>query len=246
MPQQNDKYGQLPVWQQNAVQDSWAVKQFQDLGSKYGLGDKPLQTAMNSAKQNNVPLWWLAHVINRESRFDPTAKNSTTSAGGLGQLTNATAQQYHVGDKYDPIQAIQGVGSYLGDLNKQFPNNFEAVNSAYLLGAKGYKDYLNGGSPTGAEQLPSVIKYLQDNNLTQQETPQQIMTDYSVAHGGVDNNLYTSGLMEDPFHQMQDPVLQSEENTQYLNNMFKNNKIKQGALSQQRNNIINGGVNEEN
>jgi hypothetical protein len=50
------------------------------------------------AKKLNVPAEWLFNLLRFESGFDPAAKNPRSSARGLIQFTNSTAQNFGFDD----------------------------------------------------------------------------------------------------------------------------------------------------
>jgi hypothetical protein len=61
----------------------------------------------------------------------------------------------------DPIQSIMGTAKYLSYLRGQgVPNSLPELTKAYILGPTGYKQLANGGSPTGANQIPGAMNFL--------------------------------------------------------------------------------------
>ena len=69
----------------------------------------------------------LANLFATESSFNPSATNPNSSATGIGQFINSTAQEYGV----DPLNAessIYGTAAYLNDLGVQ-SNPAQAISS---------------------------------------------------------------------------------------------------------------------
>ncbi len=61
----------------------------------------------------------LLGIAQVESNFNPAAQNPRSSAGGLFQFTNGTAQQYGLADRFDPTQAADAAARLARD-NSQF------------------------------------------------------------------------------------------------------------------------------
>lgn len=90
-----------------------------------------LQMANDAAAKHGVPVAVLAGLIQTESNWNPSAKNPTSSATGLGQFIKATAKQYKV-DVTDPASSIDGAARYLRDLHRKFGD--------WSLAVRGYHD----------------------------------------------------------------------------------------------------------
>jgi hypothetical protein len=79
-----------------------------------------------AATKNGLDPAILAALIQKESSFNPSAKNPTSSAAGLTQLLSGTAKDLGVTNPYDPAQSISGGAQYL----KQLLDRFGNINSA--------------------------------------------------------------------------------------------------------------------
>jgi soluble lytic murein transglycosylase-like protein len=76
----------------------------------------------------------VAAVIEKESRFDPRARNPHSGALGLMQLTPSTAHALGVKDPLDPAQAIAGGCRYLRQLLQRFGGDLRLALAAYNAG----------------------------------------------------------------------------------------------------------------
>jgi hypothetical protein len=81
-------------------------------------------------------------MIERESSWNPLAKNPHSTASGLGQLLRGTAADMHVGNVFDPYQNLEGSASYLAQLLNQSGNYANAL-AAYGEGPSYAADILN-------------------------------------------------------------------------------------------------------
>jgi SLT domain-containing protein len=76
---------------------------------------------MSAAVKMGLPKEWtplLSEIVKRESSFDPTAKNPTSSAYGYGQFVKKTRAQYEKssGLNYDnPVHQLVMMGQYVKD-----------------------------------------------------------------------------------------------------------------------------------
>lgn len=81
-------------------------------------------------------------MIEKESSWNPLAKNPHSTASGLGQLLRGTAADMHVGNVFDPYQNLEGSASYLAKLLNQSGNYANAL-AAYGEGPSYAADILN-------------------------------------------------------------------------------------------------------
>lgn len=72
-------------------------------------------------------------VISAESHGDPSAI-SRAGAAGLMQLMPATALQYRVVNRFDPVQSVDGGTQYLHDLLQRYRGNLKLAVAAYNAG----------------------------------------------------------------------------------------------------------------
>lgn len=66
-------------------------------------------------KQYNLPSGYLARTAQIESAGDPNAKNPNSSAGGLFQFIDSTAQQYGLADRFDPAASADAAARLARD-----------------------------------------------------------------------------------------------------------------------------------
>ena len=104
----------------------------------------------------------LMGVIDKESTFNPTAKNpkpGSTSAG-MGGFTDAAAKQYGITDRTDPTQNINATASYLADnlakVREAHPNMSPDEQTALAA------TMFNQGPNTAYNKLQSNIGYGND------------------------------------------------------------------------------------
>ena len=72
-----------------------------------------------AAARYGVPLSAMLKTASIESKFNPKAKNPTSSAGGLYQQIDENAAQYGVRDRFDPAQSADGAARFMRD-NKAY------------------------------------------------------------------------------------------------------------------------------
>ena len=79
----------------------------------------------NAAIKHGVPVSAMVNTAGIESNFNPSAKNPNSSAGGLYQFIDSTAKNYHLANKFDPVQSADAAARLMKD------------NSTYLFKALG-------------------------------------------------------------------------------------------------------------
>lgn len=71
--------------------------------------------ATAAANQYGVPPTFFNQLIQDESGFNPNAQNPSSSAGGIAQFIDSTANSFGI-NKFDPAQALPAAASYLSSL----------------------------------------------------------------------------------------------------------------------------------
>lgn len=69
--------------------------------------------------EHGLPAGYLSRTAQIESAMNPNAKNPKSSAGGLFQFINSTAQQYGLINRYDPTQATDAASRLAADNARQ-------------------------------------------------------------------------------------------------------------------------------
>ncbi len=92
-------------------------------------------------------------VIQVESGFDPNAV-SRKGAAGLMQLMRDTATRYHVRDRFDPRQNINGGVHHLRQLLDRFNGELSLVLAAYNAGSGAVERY------QGVPPFPETRRYI--------------------------------------------------------------------------------------
>ncbi len=105
------------------------------------------------AQKYDLPPKLIHSIIKAESNYNPYAVSSK-GAAGLMQLMPATAEQYGVKDRFDPIENIEGGSKYLKDLIKIYDQNLELILAAYNAGQEAIKKY------EGIPPYPETINYI--------------------------------------------------------------------------------------
>lgn len=106
------------------------------------------------AQKYDLPAKLIHSIIKAESNYNPYAVSSK-GAAGLMQLMPATAEQYGVKDRFDPIENIEGGTKYLKDLIKIYDQNLELILAAYNAGQEAIKKY------KGIPPYPETINYIE-------------------------------------------------------------------------------------
>ena len=110
-----------------------AVKQEAPLG-KLTSGDLAIDKMITEAgAKYGVDPKLIYFVIRQESQFKPKAR-SGKDAQGLMQIISATAERFHVENRYDPEQNIDGGVRYLKWLLKRFDGNVKLALAGYNAG----------------------------------------------------------------------------------------------------------------
>jgi hypothetical protein len=94
------------------------------------------------AAENALPVEFFARVIWQESRFNAQAV-SRKGAQGIAQFMPTTADDRGLADPFDPVAALRGAASYLGDLKKQF-GNLGLAAAGYNAGPGRVSGWLDG------------------------------------------------------------------------------------------------------
>lgn len=85
--------------------------------------------AADAARRNGVPVNAFLWQIGAESGWDPKAQNPKSSAGGIAQFIDTTAQHFGI-NKWDPKQALDAAAKYDAQLYKQ-TGDWETVMERY-------------------------------------------------------------------------------------------------------------------
>jgi soluble lytic murein transglycosylase-like protein len=109
------------------------------------------------ARDHHLSAPLLAAVAAAESAFDPRAL-SPKGAAGLMQLMPATALRFKVGNRYSPIQSLNGGAAYLRWLSDRYGNDLSLVLAAYNAGEQAVG--LADGVPPYAETQAYVQRVL--------------------------------------------------------------------------------------
>lgn len=110
------------------------------------LGRKDWADAIEKSAQmtgGKVQPYEIFTTISRESGFNPNARSKTSSATGLGQFVNKTAEGLGI-DPTDPQQSIYGIGKYLSAIKQGGISDPAEAQKAYMLGEQGYRNWKNG------------------------------------------------------------------------------------------------------
>lgn len=167
----------LPPNMRDELLNTRALRKVREAQEKYGVqGDAWVNAIRDASGQNGLQPWQTAATIERESRWNPMAKARGSTATGLGQIVRDTA--HHLGvDPTNPIESIYGVARYLKEVKNQIKSDdFKEITKAYVLGAGGYNQYQRTGQARGAEQIPSVEKFLATSDLVDPISSQPSMT----------------------------------------------------------------------
>jgi hypothetical protein len=134
-PDMRAKFPDVQKQIMDAAQLAMAQKQQQQmqqqLGGIFGGGGDPAaaapsqampqpnpaiaQVIQTAAQRHGVDPNALMTIAQIESNFDPAAKNPKSSAGGLFQMLDATAQQYGLQNKNDPMQSADAAARLMKD-----------------------------------------------------------------------------------------------------------------------------------
>jgi soluble lytic murein transglycosylase-like protein len=110
-----------------------------------------------AARDHRLSASLLAAVAAAESAFDPRAL-SPKGAAGLMQLMPATALRFKVGNRYSPVQSLNGGAAYLRWLSDRYGNDLKLVLAAYNAGEQAVG--LADGVPPYAETQAYVQRVL--------------------------------------------------------------------------------------
>jgi hypothetical protein len=107
------------------------------------------------ARDNGVPIHFLARLIWKESLFDPDAV-SPRGAEGIAQFMPGTAKLRGLADPFEPKSAIGASAAYLADL-KASVGNWGAAAAAYNAGEDRYQRWLDGETSLPLETEDYVL-----------------------------------------------------------------------------------------
>ena len=118
---------------------------------------------LSACDKYGVDPYLVKAVIKAESNFNPNAV-STKNAQGLMQITPPTAEDYKVGDTFDPSSNIDGGVKILRDLINKFNGNVELALAAYNAGQNAVIKYGNNIPPYPETQqyVKRVLGYYSD------------------------------------------------------------------------------------
>jgi len=102
---------------------------------------------------NNLPAGTLTAVEWAESRGNPRAQ-SPAGAQGLFQIMPSTARDLGI-NPWDPRQALEGAGSYLGQLMKQFGGDLAKALAAYNEGPGALQQQIGAWGKDWVQHLPA-------------------------------------------------------------------------------------------
>jgi hypothetical protein len=134
----------------------------------YNPSNPFIKTMQDAAKEHGVPYDVLHGILKTESNFDPKAKNSKSSATGMGQIIDSTGMMLGVQDRNNPTDSIYGAAKYLRQ-NYDKIGNWPGAIAAYEQGpghvaqsgiTNGkYVDtvHKNAGNPTGTYGDDSAV-----------------------------------------------------------------------------------------
>jgi hypothetical protein len=122
----------------SVMSDGWSSK-----GASNGVTPNQAKAmAYEAATRHGLDPAVFMGMIEKESSWNPLAKNPHSTASGLGQLLRGTAADMHVGNVFDPYQNLEGSASYLAKLLNQSGNYANAL-AAYGEGPSYAADILN-------------------------------------------------------------------------------------------------------
>lgn len=217
----------LPMAENESLRNVSAAQKFKQMGDKNGgQGQQWLQAAQHASQSSGTPLWWIASTIDRENaNWQPALKANGSSATGLGMMIKSTAHSMGVNPE-DPISSIYGVANLLGQLKQQVgTNDFGEVTHAYILGPTGYNRYVQTGSATGSDQIPSADRFLANIGVTPalDANRKMSMTPGSDQKLGALAQLQQTAKSGDP--QMPGIMPANQQNLQYSNYMDRSKQV---------------------
>lgn len=80
------------------------------------LSDPEMASLFNTKEERfGLPQGYLTRTAQIESNFNPRAQNPNSSAGGLFQFIDATARQYGLEDRFDPVASTEAAARLAAD-----------------------------------------------------------------------------------------------------------------------------------
>jgi hypothetical protein len=131
-----------PTENNKAKENQAAGKPTENSVPKVPTADDICRTIEQAAAENDLPVEFFARVIWQESRFNAQAV-SRKGAQGIAQFMPTTADDRGLADPFDPVAALRGAASYLGDLKKQF-GNLGLAAAGYNAGPGRVSGWLDG------------------------------------------------------------------------------------------------------
>jgi hypothetical protein len=123
---------------------------------------RPLIDVSGLNSKYNLPPGLLRALVQTESHFNPRAESfkGAQYGAGLTQLSEGTARQYGVKDRYDPQESLEGGAHYLSDLIEQFHDLKKGV-AAYNYGPRHIQELVDRYGEKWQENLPrETAEYL--------------------------------------------------------------------------------------
>jgi hypothetical protein len=117
-------------------------------------GWSPCPMVASAAAAYDIPLSFFMRLIWQESRFNQWAI-SGAGAQGIAQFMPNTAQDRHLINPFDPVEALPKSAELLKDLKNQF-GNFGLAAAAYNAGPTRVRAWLDGIRQLPAETLAYV------------------------------------------------------------------------------------------
>ncbi len=101
----------------------------------------------SAAHANALPVNFFARLIWQESRFQPDEIGPVTRMGqraqGIAQFMPGTAEERHLYEPFNPVEALPKSGEFLAELRDQF-GNLGLAAAAYNAGPQRVRDFLSG------------------------------------------------------------------------------------------------------
>lgn len=173
----NDDYVRLQQNMKTALPSAAAKIEYGKLSQKIG-GSAALQKAVAVAEKNGVDPEFAAKVAIMESNGNPYAKNPKSSAGGMYQFIDGTAERYKLDDKFD-VEKSSEAFTAMTKVNKAYlekklgrPVSNGELYLAHQQGEGGAAKLLSASPMTKASAIVGS-KAVKDNGGTADMTAQE-------------------------------------------------------------------------